>query len=41
MFIGDMSTAADEANEDGLAAGAVTVVFRQNAGFTNRTEGGD
>ena len=41
VFIGDMSTAADEATEDGLAAGAVTVVFRQNAGFTNRTEGGD
>ena len=40
VFIGDMSTAADEATEDGLAAGAVTVVFRQNAGFTNRTEGG-
>ena len=41
VFIGDMSTAADEATEDGLAAGAVTVVFRQNAGFTNRTEGGN
>ena len=40
VFIGDMSTAADEATEDGLAAGAATVVFRQNAGFTNRTEGG-
>ncbi len=40
VFIGDMSTAADEATEDGLAAGKATVVFRQTAGLTNRTEGG-
>ena len=41
LHIADMSTggSAAEATDDGLAAGQVTVTFRQAAGITNRTEG--
>ena len=41
LTIADMSTGSGdaEATDDGLAAGSVTVTFRQSAGIMNRTEG--
>ena len=40
LNIGNMDDSADRATDKGLAAGDVTVTFRQGAGLTNRTEGG-
>ena len=40
LNIGNMDDSADRETDKGLAAGPVTVVFRQGAGLTNRTEGG-
>ena len=40
LNIGNMDDSADRETDKGLAAGKVTVVFRQGAGLTNRTEGG-
>ena len=41
LFIGNMDDSADAQLDLGLDAGDVTVTFRQGAGITNRTEGGD
>ena len=41
LVIGNMDDSADELEDLGLFMGEVTVTFRQNAGITNRTEGGD
>ncbi len=40
LNIGNMDDSADRDSDKGLAPGEVTVVFRQGAGITNRTEGG-
>ena len=40
LNIGNMDDSADRETDKGLADGPVTVVFRQGAGLTNRTEGG-
>ena len=40
LNIGNMDDSVDRRTDKGLAAGPVTVVFRQGAGLTNRTEGG-
>ena len=40
LNIGNMDDSVDRGTHKGLAAGPVTVVFRQGAGLTNRTEGG-
>ena len=40
LNIGNMDDSADRTTDKGLAPGPVTVVFRQGAGITNRTEGG-
>ena len=41
LVIGNMDDSAEELLDLGLAPGEVTVTFRQSAGLTNRTEGGN
>ena len=41
LVIGNMDDSADELTDLGLHEGPVTVTFRQSAGITNRTEGGN
>ena len=40
LNIGNMDDSVNRDTDKGLAAGLVTVIFRQEAGLTNRTEGG-